>query len=151
MICPPLAVCTADRLKAPQAPVLPHVMVQFTPTLPVLGVAVATSVVCEPVFSVAGSGNVVEIATTIGAFVTTFTVADADLLGSVVDFAVTVMVPPAVTVEVLLKIVATALAVWPEILPQFDVLQLNVQSTPPADASLETKAVRLVERPGPVL
>jgi len=56
-------------------------------------------------------GNVAEIATTIGAFVTTFTVADADLLGSVVDLAVIVMVPPAGTVEVLLKIAATALAV----------------------------------------
>jgi hypothetical protein len=55
------------------------------------------------------------------------------------------------TVEVLIKAAAKPLAVWFEMLPQFDVLQLNVQSTPLAAKSLETRAVRFAERPAPVL
>lgn len=73
---------------------------QFTPALPVLGEAVATSVTDEAVFSVEGRGDVVDIATTTGAAVTTVAVAKADLLGSLVDRAVMVTVPPMGTEEV---------------------------------------------------
>ncbi len=81
--------------------------------------------------------------------VTTFAVAEADLLGSVEDFAVIVTVPPTATVEVFWKVAEAPLAVWLEMVPQLEVLQLSVQSTPPEPVSLETMAVSVADRPGP--
>ena len=142
IICPPLAVCAGDRLKLPHAPGLPQVAVQFTPFLFVTGVTVAASGADAPPLSVAGSDDVDDIVTVTGAAVTTVAVPVADFVGSVVDVAVTVIVPPTGTVEVFVKVAAPPLAVWVEIDPQFVVPQLNVQSTPAASASLETIAVR---------
>jgi hypothetical protein len=98
-------------LNVPHAPALPQVAVQSIPTLPVLGAATAASVACEPVLRVEGSGEVADIVTSIGAAVTTVAVVDADLLGSLVDFAVIVIVPPTATAEVLLKTAVAPLAV----------------------------------------
>ncbi len=95
-------------MKLPQA-LAPQVAVQFTPALPVLGATVATRVACDPVLSVAGGG--VDIVTLIGAAVTTVAVAVADFVGSVVDFAVTVIVPPAATVEESVSVAVPPLAV----------------------------------------
>jgi hypothetical protein len=83
-------------LKVPHAPVVPQVAVQFTPSLP--EEAVAASVAEAPVFNVFGGAG--ESAMEIAAFVTTVAVALATLLGSVVDLAVMVIVPPTATVEV---------------------------------------------------
>jgi len=107
-ICPALGVCAGERLKLPQS-LASHVAVQFTPTLPVLGLAVAVSVACEPVFRVAG--GVLEMVMAIGCAVTTFTVAKADLAGSLVDVAVIVTVPPTSMDDVLLNVAAVALGV----------------------------------------
>jgi hypothetical protein len=68
-------------LNVPHPPATPQVAVQLIPAFPVLGAAVAASVACEPLFRVAGSEDVVDMATTIGAAVTTFAVADADFVG----------------------------------------------------------------------
>jgi hypothetical protein len=110
--------------------------------------AVAASVACEPVLRVAGSG--VESVTAIGGLVTTFTVAVADFVGSVVDFAVIVIVPPTGTVELFWKVAVAPLEVWLEIVPQLDVLQLSVQFTPAAAVSFKTIAVNVAERAAPV-
>ena len=81
-----------ERLNVPHAPALPHVAVQLIPALPVLGAATAASVDCEPVLRVEGRDDVADIVTSIGAAVTTVAVVDADLLGSLVDVAVIVIV-----------------------------------------------------------
>jgi hypothetical protein len=88
-------------LKLPHAPELPQVAVQFTPLLSLTGVTVAARTAVEPVFSFAGSADAEDIVMVIGAAVTTVTVADAVFVGSVVDDAVMVMVPPTGRVEVL--------------------------------------------------
>jgi hypothetical protein len=97
MICPALAVWAGDKLKLPHAPALPQLAVQFTPRLPVSFVTFAASVTWDPAVTVAGGA--VDIATRIGAVVTIVAVADADIAGFVVDFAVMLTVPPGGTVE----------------------------------------------------
>jgi hypothetical protein len=117
------------------------------PAFPVLGAAVAARVACALVSRLAGGG--VETVTTIGAADTTVAVAVADLVGSAVDFAVMVIVPPAGTVEEFVKVAATPLAVCAVMVPQLGVPQLRVQSAPPGVASLATNAVKCVERAAP--
>jgi hypothetical protein len=79
--------------------------------------------------------------TTIGVVVTTVAVADPDLVGSAVDFAVIVTLPPGGTLEGPSKVAATPLAVCGVMPPQFDAPQLTDQSTPAAAVSLATSAV----------
>lgn len=69
----------------------------------------ATSVACAPVVNVAGGRPV--IVTVTGVAVTIVATAVADLVGSDVDLAVIVIVPPTGTFEVLLNVAASPLAV----------------------------------------
>ena len=108
MIEPPLAVCAEDWLKAPQA-VPPQVAVQFTAGLPVFGATVAVSLTCEPTINVAGSTE--EIVTIVGAVVSTVAIAVADFVGSAVDVAVIVTMPPGGTAAGLTKVAGLPLAV----------------------------------------
>ncbi len=142
MIWPLLAVWAGELLKVPHAPALPQVAVQLIPALPVSGVAVANRVNCDPVSSVEGGVEELGIATAIGAAVTTVAAAVATFVESLVDLAVMVMTPPAGTVEVLLNVAVAPLAVWLVILPQLEVPQLRLQSTPRPAESLETTAAR---------
>ncbi len=66
---------------------------------------------------------------------TTVAAAVATFVESLVDLAVMVMTPPAGTVEVLLNVAVAPLAVWLVILPQLEVPQLRLQSTPRAAES----------------
>ena len=79
-------------MKLPHAPALPQLAAQLMPRLPVSLLAVAASVACAPVISDGAGGE--EMVTTMGADVTILAVADAETAGFVVDFAVTVTVPP---------------------------------------------------------
>jgi len=81
-------------LKLPHAPALPQVALQFTPRLLVSLATVAASVAWVPTMSVAGSDDALEIVTTTGAVARIVAVAVADAVGSVVDVAVIVTVPP---------------------------------------------------------
>ena len=93
----PLAVCAG--LKLPHAPALPQVAVQSTPSPGLFGspVTVAANVAGDFTSNVAGGA--VDIVTIIGAVVTMVAVADADIAGLVVDFAVMVTGPFGGTVE----------------------------------------------------
>jgi hypothetical protein len=92
-------------------PALPHEAVQFTPFLSVTGVTVAASAAVVPVFNIAGSDDEEDIVTVTGAAVTTVAAADDDFVGSAVDDAVMVIVPPIGTVEVFVKVAAPPLGV----------------------------------------
>jgi hypothetical protein len=76
-------------------------------------------------------------------------VADADIAGFVVDFAVMVTTVPAEAPEGLAKVTDAPLAVCavldPFSVPQLEALQLNDQSTPAVTGSLVTIAVNVVE------
>jgi len=100
-------VCAGERLKVPHAPGVPHVAVQLIPSLP--GLADAASVTWEVVFMLAG-GAEVNVTATAG-LDTTVTVAVDDLVASVVDFAVIVIVPPTGTVELFWKVAESPLLV----------------------------------------
>jgi hypothetical protein len=139
IIWPPLAVCAGDKLKLPHPVTPPHVAVQFTPRLPVLGATVAASTAVDPVPNAAG--GTVDIVTTIGAIAITVATADADTVGSVVDLAVIVTVPPDGIAVGPVKIAGVPLSVWAVIPPQFDALQLTDQSTPALAVSFATTAV----------
>ena len=80
--------------------------------------------------------------TEIGAAATTFAVAVADFVESVVDLAVIVIVPPTGTVELFVNVAEAPLAVWLVMVPQLVVLQVAVQSTPAFAESFETTAAR---------
>lgn len=68
------------------------------PALPVSGDAVATRVAVDPVFREAGGFE--ESVTAIAGLLTTIAIAVADFVGSAVDCAVMVIVPPMGTVDV---------------------------------------------------
>jgi hypothetical protein len=79
-------------LKLPQAPALPHVTVQSTPKFFGSEVTLAARVAVAP--AIREAGGVEDMVTTTGAVFTIFAVAVAETVGSVVDFAVMVTVPP---------------------------------------------------------
>ncbi len=120
----------------PHAPALPQLAVQLTPSVPEEAVAasIASALVCIV------AGGRADMVTEIGAAETTVAVAVADFVGSVVDFAVRVIVPPIGTVDVFVNVAVDPLGVWPVMFPQFVVLQLTVQSTPAFAVSFETTA-----------
>jgi hypothetical protein len=70
----------------------------LTPALPVSGDAAATRVAVEPVFREVGGFE--ESVTAIAGLLITVAVAVADFVGSAVDCAVTVIVPPMGIVDV---------------------------------------------------
>jgi hypothetical protein len=87
-------------------------------------------------------GGAAERATVIGVADTTFAIATADFVGSLVDFAVMVIVPPTGTFELFVNVAVAPLEVCAEMVPQLTALQLTVQSTPAFVESLETTAAR---------
>ena len=84
-------------MKLPHAPAVPQVAVQFTPALPVLGTTVAVRAACDPTDIVAGGKE--DIVTTFVTVVTMVAIVVAVFVGSVVDAAVMVTVPPVGTAE----------------------------------------------------
>ncbi len=103
--------CAGEILKVPHPPALPQVATQLIPAFPVLGVATADKVNCDPDLSVDGSAAELGIETTTGVEVTTVAVAVATLVGSLVALAVMVIAPLSGTVEVLLNVAAAPLEV----------------------------------------
>lgn len=137
-------------MKLPQAPALPQVALQSTPRLPAVGVTVAASVACDPVINVVGNDGAARLTTT-GVVVMMVAIADVDFVGSVVEVAVMVTVPPEGTVAGPVKIAGAPLAVCALICPQLVEPQLNLQSTPAEALSWVTVARNWAVRLAPVV
>ncbi len=124
-------------LKLPQS-LDSQIAVQFTPLVLLEGETEAARAAVAPVFMVAGNDDVVDIATEMGVAVVTVAVPEATFVGSAVDFAIMVIAPPTDTVELFVNVATAPFDVCPEMLPQFDVLQLKLQSIPAPEESFDT-------------
>ncbi len=99
---------------------------------------------------VAGNDDVVDITTEMGVAAVTVAVPEATFVGLAVDFAIMVIAPPTGTVELFVNVAAAPFDVCPEMLPQFDALQLKLQSIPAPEESFDAIAVSCAERYCPV-
>lgn len=134
-------------MKLPQS-LDPQVAAQSTPLVLLTGDTDAARGAEASVSIVAG--KFVDIVIVTGVAEVTVAVDGAAFVGSAVDFAVIVIAPPTGTVELFVNVAAAPLDVCPVMLPQFDVLQLKLQSIPAPDESFDTIAVTWAERYCPV-